>query len=65
MPRLSTLRGIVIAMYWDDHPPPHFHASYAGRDIVVSIDPLAWPGELDLDPLVLHGDYEPAGRITG
>jgi hypothetical protein len=23
---------------------------------------VSWPGELDLDPLVLHGDYEPARR---
>ncbi len=25
---------------------------------------VTWPGELDLDPLVLHGDYEPAVRTT-
>lgn len=40
MPRLSAFRGIVIAVYWDDYPPPHFHASYAGRDVQVSIEPL-------------------------
>ena len=29
MPRLSTFYGIVIAMYYRDHHPPHFHAVYA------------------------------------
>lgn len=46
MPRLSEFYGIVIAMYWKDHQPPHFHAFY---------------GEFAaLDPDVLHGDFEPA-----
>ena len=31
MPRISAFYGIVIAMYYDDHPPPHFHARY-GED---------------------------------
>ena len=29
MPTLSFFYGIAIQMYWDDHPPPHFHARYA------------------------------------
>jgi hypothetical protein len=28
VPRISAFYGIVIAMYFDDHPPPHFHAIY-------------------------------------
>jgi hypothetical protein len=28
MPRISAFYGIVIAMYFSDHPPPHFHAKY-------------------------------------
>ena len=28
MPTLSEFFGILIRMYWDDHPPPHFHALY-------------------------------------
>lgn len=28
MPRLATFYGIVVAMYFDDHPPPHVHARY-------------------------------------
>ncbi len=27
-------------MYWSDHMPPHFHASYGGSEILVSIDEL-------------------------
>jgi len=29
LPVLSRFLGIVIAMYWDDRSPPHFHAKYA------------------------------------
>ena len=31
MPRISAYYGIVVTMYWRDHPPGHFHASYAGQ----------------------------------
>ena len=37
MPILSRFLGIVIAMYWDDHSPPHFHAKYGGYEITVEI----------------------------
>jgi hypothetical protein len=30
--------GIVIYMYYDDHPPPHFHAQYDGNDCMFSLD---------------------------
>lgn len=29
MPRVSAFYGVVIAMYFSDHPPPHFHVRYA------------------------------------
>ena len=38
MPRLSAFYGIVIAMYFDDHPPPHFHAKYGEHQAQVAID---------------------------
>ena len=41
MPELSRFYGIVIKMYFDDHQPAHFHAEYAGREAVVSIETLA------------------------
>ena len=134
MPEISRFYGIVITMYWSDHPRPHFHAEYAGeragieigsgqvlsgrlprralrltrvepqkpywlrlwfedgsihevdvgatlealkgvvdvhtdpdRFATVRVEPrfgtIEWPGGLDLDPDVLHGDYEPeSGR---
>lgn len=27
-------------MYARDHPPPHFHARYAGEEVVLAIDDL-------------------------
>ena len=29
MPTISAFYGIVIAMFFNDHDPPHFHARYA------------------------------------
>jgi Domain of unknown function (DUF4160) len=37
MPVISIFFGIVIRMYHDDHPPPHFHASYQGFEAFVEI----------------------------
>ena len=37
MPIISRFLGIIIAMYWDDHAPPHFHAKYAEYEITVNI----------------------------
>ena len=38
MPIISVFFGIVIRMYHDDHPPPHFHASYQGFEAFVAIE---------------------------
>ena len=38
MPEISRFLGIVIAMYYRDHAPPHFHASYGEYEIVFHID---------------------------
>jgi hypothetical protein len=40
MPRVSSFYGIVIALYYDDHRPPHFHAIYGEFEAVVSIENL-------------------------
>jgi phosphomannomutase len=37
VPVVSRFFGIVIAMYYDDHQPPHFHARYGGKEIQVGI----------------------------
>jgi len=38
MPEISRFFGIIIAMYYDDHAPPHFHARYGEHEIKVAID---------------------------
>ena len=40
MPTISYFRGIKIFINWNDHMPPHFHASYAGEEIIVSINDI-------------------------
>jgi hypothetical protein len=37
VPRISEFYGIVIEMYFRDHPPPHFHARYGGEEAVIAI----------------------------
>ncbi|MDZ7686949.1 MAG: DUF4160 domain-containing protein [Gammaproteobacteria bacterium] len=38
MPEISRFLGIVIAMYYNDHAPPHFHARYGDYEIRVAIE---------------------------
>jgi hypothetical protein len=40
MPEISRFFGIVIRMYFLDHQPPHFHASYAEAEAQLRIQPL-------------------------
>lgn len=40
MPRISAFYGIVIAMYYRDHGPPHFHAIYGEYEAQIVIDTL-------------------------
>ncbi len=51
MPEISRFLGIVIAMYYKDHAPPHFHAKYGEFRVSISIENLA----------VLEGDLP--GRV--
>lgn len=37
MPRISSFYGIFIWMYWEDHNPPHFHATYNEFEILINI----------------------------
>jgi len=37
VPRISAFYGIVIEMYFGDHPPPHFHARYSGDAAKIEI----------------------------
>ncbi len=38
MPTLSIFFGIVIRMFYNDHPPPHFHAEYQGQKATFTFD---------------------------
>ncbi len=40
MPTISEFFGILIRMYWDDHPPPHFHALYGEHEAQYNIATL-------------------------
>ncbi len=40
MPTISRFYGIVIAMYFDDHGFPHFHARHAGASAKVRFDQI-------------------------
>jgi hypothetical protein len=40
MPTISRFFGISIAMYFDDHGYPHFHARHADGEAKVRIDEL-------------------------
>ena len=37
MPVVSRFFGIVIAFYWEDHLPAHFHAKYSGDEAMIDI----------------------------
>jgi hypothetical protein len=37
VPRISAFYGIVIAMYFGDLPPPHFHAKYGDEQAQIAI----------------------------
>lgn len=52
MPEISRFFGIVITMYYRDHPPPHFHARYGGEKAILSIEDLG----------VLEGRLSPRAR---
>lgn len=52
MPTISTFYGILIQIFWREHPPPHFHALYAEHEARIDIRTLE----------VIEGSL-PAGRL--
>ena len=40
MPEICRFLGIVIAMYYKEHAPPHFHAKYGSQRAAFSIQDL-------------------------
>ena len=53
MPEISRFFGIVIAMFYSDHPPPHFHVRYGSQRAIIDIGTFA----------VLEGSLAP--RVLG
>ena len=53
MPEISPFLGIIITMYYNDHPPPHFHVRYNQQKAIIDIDTLS----------ILEGKLSP--RILG
>ncbi len=41
MPRISSFYGIIIWMYWNEHNPPHFQATYGDFEILIRINDLS------------------------
>jgi hypothetical protein len=57
MPVISRFFGIVIAMYWRDHMPPHFHAKYGDDEVTVDIDTGAVTGQMAKRALALVEEW--------
>lgn len=40
MPTISAFYGILVRMFYNDHPPPHFHVRYGEFEATVDIETL-------------------------
>jgi Domain of unknown function (DUF4160) len=64
MPTIAIFYGIIIRMYWDDHNPPHFHASYgAAKAIYRIMDGRRMAGELPATAERLVQDWAILRRV--
>ena len=51
MPRLQRFSSTEIAMYFADHPPPHFHVlgrEGAAQIVIETLEVMAQSGRIDL-----------------
>lgn len=46
MPEICRFWGIIIAMFADDHNPPHFHIRYGDYQAIVTIEKGVVKGEI-------------------
>lgn len=53
MPQISSFLGVIITMFYNDHNPPHFHATYS-----------EFEGIIDIGKIEIIGGYLPP-RILG
>jgi len=52
VPRISAFFGVLISMYHHEHEPPHFHATYAGKEAALTPEGVILVG--DLPPRILR-----------
>ena len=52
MPEIVRFYGIIIKLFFSDHPPPHFHAIYGEYNGLFSIENLE----------MIEGDLPPRAR---
>ena len=41
VPRVAEVDGATVAIYFQDHQPPHFHARFAEHHVVIAIADLS------------------------
>lgn len=41
MPEISRFLGIIITMYYNNHPPPHFHVRYNKQKAIIDLNNLS------------------------
>jgi hypothetical protein len=52
MPEVARFYGIIIKLFFGDHPPPHFHAVYGEYNALFDIQTLE----------VIEGDLPPRAK---
>ena len=46
MPEIARFYGIVIKIFFGDHPPAHFHAVYGEHEALITLDGKVYAGSL-------------------
>lgn len=64
MPTLAIIDGVKIQIYFDDHPPPHFHAAHDGEIVQIGIADLdVLRGSLSQPKLKAVRDWAATRRV--
>ena len=62
MPTVAVIDGIKIEFYFDEHPPPHFHAKYGDDEAVIEIDSGKVSGSMSNRALSLVQEWRKVHR---
>ena len=57
MPEISRFFFFFITMYWRDHNPPHFHASYGNDEALITMNGEVYSGSLPRRALSLVREW--------